>query len=262
MNDKDNTINELNSQLNTLKETNNKLTEYNNNIKLELDKNVNTMQNLKIDYDKDIKNKDVLLTERKMQIESLVKTIDVLKPLSDSMKESMNSNYDSIYERSRIFEELDKDKLVSLLYSFSAEICALSRIEGNYERKITHLTFEMDRYKSFYLKYYNLYESLLSKYDKLAIDYNVKLDELNITTNKIIDERNISGKHLNKLKELSILLDKITRENKNLIDELNMYKDNVKNDILNKSNKLENEFKLYKQAIEEYLNNQIQDTHN
>lgn len=98
-----------------MKETNNKLIEYNNNIKLELDKNVNTMQTIKIEFEKDIKNKEVLLTERKMQIESLVKTIDVLKPLSDSMKESINSNYESIYDRSRVFEELDKEKLVSLL---------------------------------------------------------------------------------------------------------------------------------------------------
>lgn len=120
--------------------------EYNFNIqRQESDEKISSTQN-------DLFNSQSLLKERGKQLEELMKTIDVLKSETNVRESTAIDASQSMSVRNSIesakninYATLDQDRLITHLYNLSAEVCAFSRIEGNYERRLNESQSQLDK---------------------------------------------------------------------------------------------------------------------
>lgn len=81
-----------------------------------------------------------------------MKTIDVLKSETNVRESTAIDASQSMSVRNSIesakninYATLDQDRLITHLYNLSAEVCAFSRIEGNYERRLNESQSQLDK---------------------------------------------------------------------------------------------------------------------
>lgn len=126
----------------------------------------------------------------------------------------------------------------------SAEVCAFSRIEGNYERRLHESQSQLEKLQNDFLRVKAISDRTIKQNNSLERQLINVTEENKEMKGKVEESEGVMRRHMDKIKELCVILDKLTEENNHLrIENENLskgYKQHVESKINQLDNKLEN----------------------